>query len=77
MIHFTVRLDRNLHIIRQQKISIKSNPWQKQKFSGKTPDEICLINTKPATDLEPQKPTLNLPNDSIDHISPKTIDLGL
>ena len=34
-----------------------------------------LIDTSP--DLEPQKPTLNLPNDSIDHISPQPRDLGL
>ena len=77
MIHFAVRLDRNLHIIRQQKIPIKTNYWQKQKFTGKSPNEICPINTKQATDLEPQKPTLNLPNDSIDHSSPQTSDLGL
>ena len=30
-----------------------------------------------STDLEPQNPTLNLPYDSIDHISPKPWDFGL
>ncbi len=77
MNHFTVRLDRNLHIIRQQKIPIKTNYWQKQKFTGKTPNEICPLNTKPATDIEPQNPKLNLPNDTIKHISPQPSDLGL
>ena len=30
-----------------------------------------------STDLEPQNPTLNLPYDSIDHISSQPSDLGL
>ena len=58
MIHFAVRLDRNLHIISQQKIPIKTNNWQKQKFSGKTPDEICPKNSKPITAVEPLNPKL-------------------
>jgi hypothetical protein len=34
-------------------------------------------DAKPSTDLEPQNPTLNLPYDSIGHISPNPCDLGL
>jgi hypothetical protein len=33
-----------------------------------------VSKTKTSTDLEPQKPTLNLPYGSIDHISPKPSD---
>ena len=36
-----------------------------------------VSKTKPSTDLEPQNPTLKPSYDSIDHISPKPIDLGL
>ncbi len=34
-------------------------------------------DAKSSTDLEPQKPTLNIPYDSIDHIYPNPCDLGL
>ncbi len=36
-----------------------------------------VSKTKPSTDLEPRKPTLNPPYDWIDHISPQPGDLGL
>ena len=36
-----------------------------------------VSKTKPSTDLEPRKPTLNPPYDWIDHISPQPSDLGL
>jgi len=42
-----------------------------------TPYQIKRIFTKPFTDLEPQKPTINVPNNSIDHISPNPCDVGL
>jgi hypothetical protein len=58
-------------------IQLLAYSWHNSKITSITLNKNSRKNPKPSTDLEPQKPILNPPCDSIDHISTQPSDLGL